>query len=50
MEIADLNFLSRKMLQVINNIELQVKITNIHFKKLHFHKKTAAGYTDEKEV
>ena len=43
-------FLSRKMLQVIKNIELQVKIANIHFKNIAPPHKSAVGYTDEEEV
>ena len=37
-------FLSRKMLQVIKNIELQEKIANIHLKNIAPLQKSALGY------
>ena len=40
-------FQSRRMLQVIRNIELQVKIDHIHFENIAPPHKIALGCTDE---
>ena len=38
------------MLHAIKNIEVQVKIANIHFKNIAPPHKNAVRYTDEEEV